>query len=158
MSFSTETDDMIKAAKEIYDIAGVRIDISSYEVLDFPEFADLRVGKCTAATITAAQRKLFTNRNYAGPKDPVAYFINSTIPASDGCAAYAPGAPGMVIVKKASQWALAHELGHVLGLSHVDDNRSLMTSNGTDKITCRPPKLSRLDIYLINQSCYVNSL
>jgi hypothetical protein len=155
--FDTGIDEMISAAEQVYGAVGIRIEISSYEVLELPELASLRVGRCNAGTITASQRSLFRNRNYAGPEELVTYFVDSTTPASDGCAAYPPGAPGMVVVKKACAWALAHELGHVLGLSHIDDNTFLMTGNGTANIVCRPPLLSKLDLYLINQSCFVQT-
>lgn len=157
MSFDTGIYEMIGAAEQVYGAVGVRIEIASHEVLDLPELANLRVGRCNAGMITAAQRSLFRNRNYAGPEDLVSYFVDATIPASDGCAAYPPGTPGMVVVKKACEWALAHELGHVLGLSHVDDNTFLMNGNGTANIVCRPPLLSKLDLYLINQSCFVHT-
>ena len=35
----------------------------------------------------------------------------------------------------------AAEIGHVLGLSHVNDNNRLMTGNGTANITNPPPDL-----------------
>jgi hypothetical protein len=46
-----------------------------------------------------------------------------------------------VVAQNASIWTLAHEVGHVLGLSHVDDNNRLMTGNGTTNITNPPPDL-----------------
>ena len=41
----------------------------------------------------------------------------------------------------ASQWTLGHEVGHVLGLAHVNNNDRLMTGNGTFNITNPPPDL-----------------
>lgn len=46
-----------------------------------------------------------------------------------------------MVVKTATQWTFAHEHGHVLGLSHVNDNNRLMTGNGTANITNPPPDL-----------------
>jgi predicted Zn-dependent protease len=36
---------------------------------------------------------------------------------------------------------MGHEVGHVLGLSHVNNNDRLMTGNGTANITNPPPDL-----------------
>jgi hypothetical protein len=46
-----------------------------------------------------------------------------------------------VVAQGATQWTLGHEVGHVLSLSHVNDNDRLMTGNGTGNITNPPPDL-----------------
>ena len=40
-----------------------------------------------------------------------------------------------------TQWTIAHEIGHVLDLIHVNNNDLLMTGNGTANITDPPPDL-----------------
>ena len=45
------------------------------------------------------------------------------------------------MVKTATQWTFAHEVGHVLGFFHVNNNDRLMTGNGTSNITNPPPDL-----------------
>lgn len=89
-----------------------------------------RFGGCTTDNVTQEQIQLFANRNNAWGSDIVVYFVRSTVPAFNGCAAYPAGQPGAVVAQIASVWTLAHEVGHVLGLSHVDDNNRLMTKNG----------------------------
>ena len=69
------------------------------------------------------------------------YFVRSTVPAYNGCAAFPAGRPGAVVASGASAWTVGHEVGHVLGLSHVSDNNRLMTGLGTDNITNAPPDL-----------------
>jgi hypothetical protein len=46
-----------------------------------------------------------------------------------------------VVVRPATQWTFAHEIGHVLDLIHVNNNDLLMTGNGTANITDPPPDL-----------------
>jgi hypothetical protein len=46
-----------------------------------------------------------------------------------------------VVVRPATQWTFAHEIGHVLDLIHVNYNDLLMTGNGTANITDPPPDL-----------------
>jgi len=71
----------------------------------------------------------------------VIYFVQATKPPYNGCAAHPAGKPGAVVVKTASHWTFAHEIGHILGLNHVNDNNRLMTGNGTFNITNPPPDL-----------------
>lgn len=136
---------MIDAMKRAY--AGIWVEMASFEVLNLTDplvgyLNDLEVGGCTMGTTTAEQNSLFSFRNFAGINDVVVYFVRSTVPPSNGCAAHPAGKPGAVVTQNATQWTLAHEVGHVLGLKHVNDNNRLMTENGTSNITNPPPNLS----------------
>ena len=91
--------------------------------------------------VTAEQTSLHANRNSAGPNDVVVYFVRSTQPPFNGCASHPAGRPGAAVASGASAWTMAHEVGHVLGLGHVNDNNRLMTGNGTNNITNPPPDL-----------------
>ncbi len=102
---------------------------------------DLEVGQCLMGQTTAEQNQLFQNRNNVVNNDIVVYFVRSTVPPFNGCAAHPNGRPGAVVAQGATQWTLAHEVGHVLGLNHVNDNDRLMTGNGTANITNPPPDL-----------------
>ena len=92
---------------------------------------------------TAEQNQLFAHRNNAGANDVVVYFVRSTVPPFNGCAAHPAGRPSGSGGRagNGTQWTLAHEVGHVLGLLHVDNNNRLMTGNGTANITNPPPDL-----------------
>ncbi len=43
-----------------------------------------------------------------------------------GCGAYRPGSPACVVAANGSKYDMAHEVGHVLGLSHDSTNGNLM--------------------------------
>lgn len=130
------------AMQEVFAVAGIRVDCATTETLNLPSLNDVDVGGCTMGSVTPEQTTLFGNRNFVGTNDVVVYFVNSTVPGYNGCAAFPSGRPGCVVVRTASRWTLGHEFGHVLGLSHVNNNDRLMTGNGTFNITNPPPNLT----------------
>jgi hypothetical protein len=127
--------------REVYAVGAIDVEWSSTENLNLPSLNDLDVGACVLGATTAEQNLLFNNRNSAGANDIVVYFVRSTVPPFNGCAAHPAGRPGAVVVQTATQWTFAHEVGHVLGLFHVNNNDRLMTGNGTANITNPPPDL-----------------
>jgi hypothetical protein len=127
--------------RDVYATAGIRVELVSSENLNLPDLNDCDVGTCTLGNTTTEQNQLFANRNNVGANDVVAYFVRSTVPPFNGCAAHPAGRPGAVIAQGATQWTMGHEIGHVLGLFHVNDNDRLMTGNGTANITNPPPDL-----------------
>lgn len=160
---SVALDTMITQMQRVYELLGVRVQRVSTENLTAPLLNDLDVGAC-AGTTTAEQNTLFGNRNSAGPHDVVAYFVRSTVPSYNGCASHPAGRPGAVIAQIASPWTLAHEVGHVLSLRHVDAppppdpaappalTDRLMTSRGTWNITNAPPDLVAAEAIAIRHS------
>jgi hypothetical protein len=132
---------MVDSMEQVYASAGIVVRVISTENLNLPALTDLDVGGCIGGITTAEQNQLFANRNSVGANDVVAYFVHSTIPPFNGCAAHPAGRPGAVVAQGATRWTLGHEIGHVLGLNHVNDNKRLMTGNGTANITNPPPNL-----------------
>lgn len=148
---------MLVSMRAVYNTANIGVRVGSREDLGGPAVAtlvDVDVGSCMSSALTAEQTQLFANRNNAAVTDVVIYFVRSTNPTFNGCAASPANQPGAVVAQIASEWSLAHEVGHVLGLPHVDDPAppdpsappakldSLMTGRGTKKITNPPPDLS----------------
>jgi uncharacterized protein with LGFP repeats len=133
---------MISNMRLVY--AGVQIGVKyvSFETLNLPALNDLDAGSCVMGAATAEQQQLFANRNNAGANDVVVYFVRTTQPPYNGCAAYPSGRPGAAVTSGASAWTMAHEVGHVLGLPHVTDLNRLMTGGGTDNITNPPPDIT----------------
>jgi hypothetical protein len=137
---------MVQAMQRVYEGVGIRVHHVSTETLNLPTLNDCDVGACTVGSTTGEQNSLFGNRNFAWGTDVVAYFVRSTVPAYNGCAAHPAGQPGAVVASIATQWTLGHEIGHVLGLPHVNDNNRLMTGNGTSNITNPPPDLVATEV------------
>src|SRR5690606_26985037 len=135
-------DAQFAAMQEVYAMAGIRVDCASTENLTIPLLNDIDVGGCTMGTVLLEQTILFAQRNIVGRTDVVVYYVRSTVPVHDGCAAHPSGRPGCVVVRSASRCTLGHEFGHVLGIHHANDNNRLMTGNGTFNITNPPPNLT----------------
>jgi hypothetical protein len=132
---------MLASMQQVYATAGITVRQVTTENLNLPLLNDLDVGSCTRGNTTTEQNQLFANRNNVGPNDVVAYFVRSTNPPLNGCAAHPSGRPSVVVTRGATQWTLGHEIGHTFGLNHVNDNNRLMTGNGTANITNPPPDL-----------------
>ncbi len=96
---------------------------------------------------TDDQCALFAFRGEAEPDEPVVYFVRTVVPAMNGCAAHPPDQPGVIIASSlANEWTLAHQIGHLLGLPHVEDVDRLMTRRRTDNIEATPPEVTEAEL------------
>ncbi|HEX7344877.1 MAG TPA: zinc-dependent metalloprotease family protein [bacterium] len=143
---------MIVAMQQVYESMGIRVHRVSTETLNLPALNDVEVGACMRGTVTQEQTQLFGNRNNAWGSDVVVYFVRSTVPAYNGCAAHPAGQPGAVVAEVATVWTMAHEVGHVLSLIHVSDNNRLMTDGGTANIINPPPDLVSTEVNAMRAS------
>jgi hypothetical protein len=134
-------DTMVSCMAQVYATARVRVSIVSIGPLILPELLDVQVGACDG-TMTPDLDKLYAYRQPALPSEPVAYVVRSLNPPTDGCSTHPTNVPAIVISQLATEWTLAHEIGHLLGLSHVDDDHNLMTGDGTENIINPPPILT----------------
>jgi hypothetical protein len=150
-----------------YDQASIKVVIVSTQFISVPPEVDLNVGQCVAGNTTSQQDALFGHRDYVGPNEITIYFVRTSIPPLNGCAAYPPGHPGAIVTQGASQWTMAHETGHVLGLSHVAGENCgqpgyvptrLMTGCGTGRIVANPPVLITSEIQTMQQSPYLTDI
>jgi outer membrane protein OmpA-like peptidoglycan-associated protein len=154
---------MLRSMRQVYGPAGFRVEVASRETLRLPSLEELDVSCPNASqpcrrcpppngNLNAEHVALFRNRNNVRPNEVVVYFVRRTVPGLNGTAAHPPGRPGVVVTARASQWSLAHEVGHVLRLCHVNSSDRLMTGGGTNKITNPPPDLVATEIQAMEQS------
>src|SRR5580658_5004009 len=112
---------MVNSMQKVYNSAKILVDIVSRETLDLHDLWDieLRPNLCTSRPLTRDQEELLGNhRGAAGPQDVVVFFVRSTNPPFSGCSAHPAGKPAALVVWGATEWTLAHEVGHILGLPH----------------------------------------
>jgi Matrixin len=111
---------------------------------------DLNVADCQWniwpwPTTTAAQDALFANRNGAETNEIVVYIVRTLVGSAPagftifGCATYPGDRPGCAVARAAPRFVIAHEVGHVLGLGHVNNTDRLM--NPTASWTNLPPDI-----------------
>jgi hypothetical protein len=90
---------------------------------------NLNVGQCLMGQPTQDHNDLFANRNNVGNNELVVYIVSTLIgrdaqgnPIANfvGCATHPNGQPGAAVVQANANWLVAHEIGHVLDLRHVD--------------------------------------
>lgn len=151
---------MLTRMQDVYGTAGIGVVVASREDLTganiLTALRDLDVvANCPAGQLTGEQIQLFNNRDNVGEFDVVAHFVRSTSPILNGCASHPDNVFGAAITQIASVWTMAHEIGHVLGLSHVGGENTncpqstpnccstqnvsrLMTGCGTSKLVGTP--------------------
>jgi hypothetical protein len=149
---------MFEAIQQVYALANIQVRLASSRALELPQLRTVKVGKCES-DLTDDERALHAHREGALENDVIAFICEMLDPPIDGCSVHPPGQPGVVIWRRApSPYTLAHEVGHVLGLVHVDDDDSLMTGNGPENITNLPPDLSADEIAIMNRSPLVQRI
>jgi hypothetical protein len=119
--------------------------------------ARVNVGSCVMPQgMTQQQDALFSygSRQGVGLSDILCYWVEHVISDGSplaGCASHPNSQPACVISALGSPWTLAHEVGHVLGLTHVVGNTMLM-STPTASIVMSPPSISDTDVVKIKRS------
>jgi hypothetical protein len=116
---------------ELFSTGNVLVSMGTIEDLSgdasLQALRDLDVGDCQLGEPTAEHNQLYAHRNHAAADDVVIY-IASTLTGGAGnfvgCATHPDSQPGCAITQVKADWLTAHEVGHVLGLSHVDDKVS----------------------------------
>ena len=147
---------MLDAARAVYGGYEIEVRVKSVTALDLGDLTDLDAGTC-GGMVTEDQAALFAHRPGAGDRDICIYLVRTTVPAYNGCATHPAATPGAVVAALAPEWSLAHEVGHVLGLEHVNDRTCLMTGGGTNRIVDPPPELSAEEVATVRASRLVDT-
>jgi hypothetical protein len=153
----TPIDTILNEAQDIFGSVGFLIEEAApRENLTTPiDLSDLHVDDCILGESTMEQNELFTHRNNLGPRDIAVYVVNSVLEPEGGlfgCASPGPALPACVIAANADPATMAHEIGHVLGLLHINDMNNLMWKNAG--YTNRPPDLFIGQALTIGDSLY----
>jgi hypothetical protein len=143
--------EMLANMHSVYAGVGFRVEEVGTQRLDLPDLEVIDVAGCIIGTETSEQTTLFANRGGLGPTDIAVYFVRATVPTLNGCAAHA-NLPACIVAAGASAWTLGHEVGHVLGLAHVNDDENLMTDGSTDNIDNPPPELNANQVTIMQAS------
>ena len=118
-----------EAMRDLFTTAGIEVRRGSTQDLsgdpDVAHLVALDVGPCFLGQPTDEHDELFAHRDGAGPSDLVIYVLQTLVGGGGnlvGCATHPAAQPGAAIVPvgAAARWLLAHEVGHVLSLRHVD--------------------------------------
>jgi hypothetical protein len=143
-------DEMIENMRLLFGMHGIAVAIHAIETLNVPpELWDIEI-------TDIGPSEEFDLDDYAKNVNKfhiAVFFIRNLIPPKNGVAF--PGVPDILVAQDASKWTLAHEVGHVLSLDHVDDRDEdppfclfdrLMTSCSTSSINVSVPILSNSEI------------
>ena len=141
-----------QAMKDLFADHDILVELGTTEDLTAPnpaldDLRDLDVGNCMQwiapfSSTTPEQSTLFFNRANV-PADELVIYVCRTLTSPDGstigCASHPHGWPGCVIERTVTRFVASHEIGHLLGLGHVNDADRLM--NPDDGWTNLPPDL-----------------
>ena len=121
---SVDVNPLVQQLADIVQPRGIQVEIASRGTLALPTVQITDTGECTSGSITADQLQLYVQRDGMAPNDIGVYFVKGLNPGGPGfgCASNDPllPGPGCVLAPGNSPGLLSHEVGHVLGLSHVD--------------------------------------
>jgi len=143
----------LEEIREAFVSAGIRVIVKSIETLDLPHLLDIDIN-CEGGygdNITGDVAELYRHRANVGKNELAIYYLNSTNPPLGGCAKYPGEKAGAVVTYFVYPYTLAHEIGHILSLDHVSNNKNLMHKGD---IQDPPPNLSSYQIFRMYLSKY----
>ena len=149
---------IVDAARRAYAQAGVNVDVASRDALTVPQLEIVNVTRSCQppGPLTVDQQNLFDLARGIGSTEIVIFFVLATSKATNGCAQHPAGVAGAVITQTCTRWTMAHEIGHLLDLAHVQGRDRLM-SKSTKQIKADPPVLDASEIATILRSRLVSN-
>ena len=146
----------LRIANQVFNPYGIEFFQLGRDINNVPALLDLDQPTCFRGHApTAEEDRLYNLERDHAPSDIVVYYVRSTNLGVRGCAAHPANRPGSVVTDVATQYTMAHEIGHVLGLGHVNNTSNLMHGNGTAAINTHPPNLTNAQLNTIRGSNYL---
>jgi hypothetical protein len=147
----------VTSARSVFAQAWIDVQVVSKAALQLPDLESVRItDSCQPpGPLTEDQLNLFDHARGIGSKDIVIFFVQSTIRATSGCSQHPASVAGAVISEACSRWTMAHEIGHLLKLTHATGTNRLMFKS-TNRIKADPPNLDQSEIEIILKSDLVS--
>jgi hypothetical protein len=140
---------MLENVKRIFSKPQIGLDVKlegTPQNLFLPDLEHLEVMPgCPLDKLSEKQAALYKYRDDVQAGEIVIYFVKTISSGLKACAAHSAGQPSAVLSAKATEWTLAHEIGHILGLKHADSALRLMFNN-TGKFSEDLPLLTEEEI------------
>lgn len=140
-------EEMLLAMQRVFDSAGIVVRRGSLEMLDLPDLVSVELEDEQAPN---HRSRLASHRDGAAAEDIVVFFLSRISPPAKGFAQKDP--PAVLVRRRSTRWTLAHEVGHVLDLLHINNRQRLMHGRGTHRITRDPPILMPREINRLRDS------
>ena len=152
----------LRNMQRIYGPNRIKVEMASGESLWLESgqrlaLANVDSGTCTMGSVSGEQSTLYSLGSMAavGSRDILVYYVDALTMTNGhalaGCASHPTGRPACAVAALGSPWTLAHEVGHVLGLSHVNDATNVMHTP-TASITANPPGFTAAQLTTIRSS------
>jgi hypothetical protein len=147
----------VTSARSVFAQAGIDVQVVSKTAVQLPDVESIRItDSCQPpGPLTEDQLNLFDHARGIGSNDIAIFFVQSTIRATNGCSQHPASVAGAVISEACSRWTMAHEIGHLLNLTHAAGRNRLMFKS-TNRITANPPHLDQSEIGIILRSDLVS--
>jgi hypothetical protein len=130
---------MLRLIHDLYRQAGIGVTIASREQLTGPSFAHLlHIDAGNGVAETPQVTELYSHANFAGPNEPIVYFVKS-ISTGTFAGLASPNRPRAMVAHYEYGYTLAHEIAHLLGLDHTTTDAQCGSMAAQGIIPCSGP-------------------
>lgn len=129
---SPNPDRDLRVANRMYAQCGIRLIRTTLPSVNNPDLVDIGANTCDSSIARSTEEQQLFDLGRTGANacasNLLIYYIASQSNGLRGCAAHPAGQPGAYVADNATQYTMAHELGHVLGLLHVTTTPAGLTN------------------------------